>query len=153
MKLLQIIISPGHDYWVPKGGPAHQHGTQSPSEVDCVAGFGLVGDRYFHGKPNRKGQVTFFDYDVLQQIREQFDLPQLPASLLRRNLVVVGADLSTLLGQQFELQGVQFEGRQECRPCGWMDRMIAPGAKSFMSQGFRGGLRARVLTNGKLQVG
>ncbi len=150
MKLIQIVISPGHDYWVQKGEPTLQHGTQCPTEVVCDAGRGIVGDRYYHDKPNRKGQVTFMAADVVEQVRDQFDLPDLDPSLFRRNLIVADADLSRLLGQRFVLQGVEFEGSQECRPCDWMDRMIAPGVRAFLSKQFRGGLRAKVCTSGRL---
>ncbi|MDA8743324.1 MOSC domain-containing protein [Rubripirellula amarantea] len=150
MKLTKIIVSPGHDYWVGKGELTLQHGTQSPNEVVCEAGKGLVGDRYYHGRSNRKGQVTFIDEAVINAIRQRFDLAELDDSLFRRNLIVSGADLSTFLGKRFELQGVEFEGSQECRPCDWMDRMIAPGVKEFLQENFRGGLRAKVITSGRL---
>lgn len=152
MKLIQIVISPGHDYWVRKGEPTLQHGTQSPTEVVCEAGRGIVGDRYYHGKPDRKGQVTFLDAAVVEAIRDRFELPDLDPSLFRRNLIVAGADLSSLLGQRFELQGVEFEGSQECRPCDWMDRMIAPGVREFLKKEFRGGLRAKVRSTGTLRL-
>lgn len=152
MQLHQIVISPGHDYWVRKGEATLQHGTQSPEVVVCEAGRGLVGDRYYHGRQNRKGQVTFIDKAVIQDIRDRFDLPELNAGLLRRNLVVAEADLSALLGKRFELQGVEFEGSQECRPCDWMDRMIAPGVKDYLAEHFRGGLRAQVCSTGRLVI-
>jgi len=48
------------------------------------------------------------------------------------------------------VQGVTFAGVGECSPCHWMDDAIAPGAEAGL-QG-RGGLRARILTSGKLRV-
>jgi len=38
---------------------------------------------------------------------------------------------------------------EECRPCYWMDRAIAPGAHEFLKG--RGGLRAKILTDGQLR--
>jgi len=38
---------------------------------------------------------------------------------------------------------------EECRPCYWMDRAIAPGAEQFLKG--RGGLRARIFSNGELR--
>jgi len=66
----------------------------------------------------------------------------------RRNIIVRGIDLNELIDQDFEVQGVRFHGTQECRPCYWMNRAIAPGAEEFLKG--RGGLRAKILTNGKL---
>lgn len=147
-----IFISPGHDYWTQEGAGRMTHGIQSVSQAECVAGRGIRGDRYFEKRLNHKGQVTFIDAVVVDELRRQFKLPQLPASILRRNLVVRGATLASLLGKTFLFQGVLFEGAQECTPCQWMDRVIAPGAKNFLADHFRGGLRAKILTNGLIRV-
>ena len=147
-----IYISAGHDYWTTSGQPKLTHGIESLDQVVCVAGRGLLGDRYFNGKANHKGQVTFMDGAVIDEIGIQFNLPHLDACIFRRNLIVRGVKLSDWLGRRFEFQGIQFEGIQECRPCKWMDRMVAEGAQDFMKQNFRGGLRARILTDGILSL-
>ncbi|WP_343123304.1 MOSC domain-containing protein [Verrucomicrobium sp. BvORR034] len=113
---------------------------------------GLKGDRYFGYRPSYKGQVTFFDLKTLQEIGDLFKLPKLPASVFRRNLIVEGLDLRACLGRRFIFQGVLFEGSQECKPCHWMDRAVAPGTETFMKAQFRGGLRAKILENGVLHV-
>lgn len=152
-RLLHIFISPGHDYWGRQGEGRLQHGIQSVPEVECVAGRGLRGDRYFLKKPGHKGQVTFFESEVVEEIREQFKLPKLPASVFRRNLIVQGIELKHWLGRRFSFQGIEFEGAQECKPCDWMNRVITDGAEAFLKPRFRGGLRAKVLTDGVLRVG
>lgn len=87
---------------------------------------------------------------AVEEIRAEFGLPGLSASMFRRNLIVDSPPLSELLGNRFWIQGVELEGTQECTPCRWMDRMVAEGAKKFMSEKFRGGLRARILNDGVL---
>lgn len=77
MQLIKIFISSGHDYWVRSGERTLQYGTQSPAEVRCEAGKGLVGDRYYHGKPSQRGQVTFMDLAVIEEIMAEFQLPDL----------------------------------------------------------------------------
>lgn len=149
--LRHIFVSPGHDYWGRQGEGRMQHGIREVEEIECVAGMGLRGDRYFNYRPNFKGQVTFFDARIVGEVREHFKLPKLPASIFRRNLIVEGVDLNEWNGRRFQLQGVEFEGAQECRPCEWMDRVIAPGGENFLKGGFRGGLRARILTSGFLR--
>lgn len=151
-ELQQIFVSAGHDYWGRQGEGRLQHGITSLSEVDCVAGMGLRGDRYFGVRPDYKGQVTFFDAAVVEEIRLLFKLPKLPASVFRRNLIVSGIRLAEWKHRSFRWQGVEFEGSQECTPCEWMDRVIAPGARSYLKTNFRGGLRAKVLTSGTLRV-
>jgi len=149
--LHHIYISEGHDYWGKRGEGRMCHGVSEPGEVECVAGMGLRGDRYFGFRADFKGQVTFFDLAVVEAVREKFRLPELPASVFRRNLVVSGIDLGSCIGRKFTLQGIEFEGTQECRPCHWMDRVIDEGAKTFLKEDFRGGLRAKVLTSGILR--
>lgn len=150
-RLLEIIISPGHDYWGRQGQGRLQSGVIQCQEIECVAGKGLRGDRYFGYRENFKGQVTFFDHTVYERIKTLFKLPRLPASIFRRNLIVAGADLGSLIGRQFRFQDVLFEGTQECHPCHWMDRAVADGVEEFMKSEARGGLRARVLTSGLLR--
>lgn len=120
------------------------------SEVECVAGSGLVGDRFFDFKQNYKGQATFFSSEVFEEICQQLGAAGKSPSVTRRNVITAGVDLNSLIGKKFILQGVEFEGVCECSPCHWMDHAIAPGAEAAL-QG-RGGLRARILTGGKLRV-
>lgn len=152
-ELRHIYLSSGHDYWGKQGEGRLQHGIQEVSEAECVVGRGLRGDRYFEKKPGHKGQVTFFDAQVVEDIRTRFRLPKLPASVFRRNLVVSGICLSEWLGRRFVFQGIVFEGTQECKPCHWMDRVIADGAEAYLSAVFRGGLRAKIITGGMLKAG
>jgi len=152
-ELVAIYVSRGHDYWGKQGEGRLQHGIESLDQVECVAGKGLVGDRYFSYRSGFKGQVTFFDLETLEEIRKEFKLPRLPGSVFRRNLIVRGVNLSEWLGKRFTFQGVEFEGAQECKPCDWMNRVISPGAEDFMKKGFRGGLRARINTSGVLRRG
>ena len=69
--------------------------------------------------------------------------------MVRRNVITRGVNLNDLIGQDFEAQGVRFHGMEDCRPCYWMDRAIAPGAEQFLKG--RGGLRARIFSNGELR--
>jgi molybdopterin synthase catalytic subunit len=152
-ELVEIWISPGNDFRGHHGGPRGEHGIESVARVECVAGMGLKGDRYFGYKPDFKGQVTFFDADAVDALRDHFQRPDLSAGVFRRNVIVRGVDLSAWVGKRFRFQGVEFEGSEECKPCYWMDQAVAPGAEEFLKTRFRGGLRARILTDGALEVG
>jgi len=152
-ELEAIYVSPGHDYWGKHGEGRLQHGINSLNEVECVASMGLRGDRYFSYRPDYKGQVTFFSAEIVDEVRQHFKLRNLPSSVFRRNLIVRGVDLKCWMGKRFRFQDVEFEGSQECRPCYWMDRAIAPGGEDFLKGGFRGGLRARVISSGILRIG
>jgi len=118
------------------------------SEIECVAGHGIRGDRYFDFKDNYKGQITFFSLEVFDELCRAMQIQACSPSLARRNVITRGVDLNELIGQEFEVQGVRFLGMEECRPCYWMDSAFAPGAQEFLKG--RGGLRAKILTNGEL---
>jgi len=150
--LLEIWISPGNDFRGRHGLERLEHSVHGLQEVECVAGMGLRGDRYFGCKPDFKGQVTFFDAAAVQAVRGQFSQPGLSSAVFRRNLIVRGVDLGEWVGKRFRFQGVEFEASEECKPCYWMDTAVAPGTEEFLKANFRGGLRARVLSDGILRV-
>jgi molybdopterin synthase catalytic subunit len=152
-ELVEIWISPGNDFRGRHGLGRLDHGIQSLSEVECVAGMGLRGDRYFGYQPDYKGQVTFLDAGLVQAVRDRFSRPDLSGSAFRRNLIVRGIDLAEWEGRRFRFQGVEFEGSEECKPCYWMDAAVAPGAEDFLKADHRGGLRARILSDGVLRIG
>lgn len=150
--LHEIWISPGNDFRGHHGMPRGEHGITSVHEIGCVAGMGLKGDRYFGYKPDFKGQVTFFDADVVDAVRERTGNQDLSSGEFRRNLIVRGVRLGDWVGKRFRFQGVEFEGSEECKPCYWMDEAVAPGTEEFLKSSCRGGLRARILTDGVLRV-
>lgn len=146
----RIFISPGHNFFGHQGQAAGDFPTIEVGEVECVAGQGLVGDRFFNFKDNYKGQVTFFAAEVFDDVCQQLAVSGKLAGVARRNVITRGVDLNALVGRKFVVQGIAFEGVCECSPCHWMDEAIAPGAEAAL-QG-RGGLRARILTDGKLRA-
>jgi MOSC domain-containing protein YiiM len=150
MKICRLFISPGHNFFGHHGQPAGENPTVEVAEVECVAGQGLVGDRFFGFKENYKGQITFFSSEVFEDVCQKLGATGKSPGLTRRNVITAGVDLNTLIGQKFAVQGIEFEGVCECSPCHWMDDAIAPGAEAAL-QGC-GGLRAKILTNGKLRV-
>jgi MOSC domain-containing protein YiiM len=147
----RIYISSGHNFFGRHRQPAGEHPATEVTDVKCRAGFGLEGDRFYGYRPDYKGQVTFFKWETLLAARENFGLPTLAPSVFRRNVVVEGIDLDQLLARRFTLGGVEFEGTGEARPCHWMNAAVAPGAEDWLMG--RGGLRAKVLTDGNLSVG
>jgi molybdopterin synthase catalytic subunit len=150
--LLEIWISAGNDFRGRHEKGRLDHGIVGVSEIECVAGMGLRGDRYFGYKPDFKGQVTFFDAAAVDAARLKFSQPNLSSSVFRRNLIVRGVDLRAWMGKRFRFQGIDFEASEECKPCYWMDEAVAPGAEAFLKENFRGGLRARILTDGVLKA-
>jgi len=149
MKISRIYISPEHNYFGHHEKPAGQAPTISCDEVECVAGKGLKGDRFFGWKEDFKGQVTFFAEEVWERLCEQMQVTDKDAGVFRRNIITRGIDLNTLIGKEFEVQGIRFLGTQEAAPCYWMNQAFAPGAEKALHG--NGGLRAKVLSDGTLR--
>lgn len=144
----QLFISPGHNYFGHHGRPAGENPVVAVESIECVAGRGLRGDRFFDFKDDYKGQVTFFAMEVLETLRYELNLPAAQPQATRRNVFVRGANLNSLIGQTFEIQGVRFAGVEESKPCHWMNAALGVGAEEWLRG--RGGLRARILSDGSL---
>ena len=120
------------------------------SELRCLAGRGIEGDRFLDYKPDYKGQITFFADEIYQELCARLDVWDKPPSVFRRNVITSGVDLNTLIAQEFEIQGIRFLGTAECSPCHWQDGAFAPGTEEALQN--HGGLRAKILTDGVLRV-
>ena len=149
IQIHRLFISEHHNFFGHHGQPAGQHPVREVNQIECVAGRGIRGDRFFDFKENYKGQITFFSLEVFETLQRELSLPQAQPSATRRNAFVAGVDLNSLVSQEFELQGIRFAGVEQCKPCHWMDSALGPGAEAWL-QG-RGGLRARILSDGVLQ--
>jgi MOSC domain-containing protein YiiM len=149
MTVEHIYISPEHNYFGHHGQPAGTSPIIELDEASLVAGKGIEGDRFFAWKEDYKGQITFFSHEVYQDVCASLGVINVPPSVFRRNVIVSGIDLNSLIDQEFELQGIRFRGICECSPCHWMDEAFHPGAESALKG--RGGLRARILTSGILR--
>ena len=147
-EILHIFLSPGHSFAGRYGKEPLDEPMCEVPHVECVAGSGLLGDRYFGHKPDYKGQATFFAMETHEAMIERFSLHDLHPSAYRRNIITRGLDLNALIGQEFELQGVRFIGTEEAKPCLWMNRAVADGAEAALRG--HGGLRARIVTDGTL---
>jgi len=121
----------------------------SVDEVAAVAGRGLEGDRYESGRgtfsgPGRGYQLTLVEAEVLDEI----DLPWAEA---RRNVVTRGIGLNGLVGRRFKVGSAECVGRRLCEPCAHLEKLARPGLLRPLVH--RGGLRADILTDGRIHVG
>jgi MOSC domain-containing protein YiiM len=149
IRVCQLFISSGHNFFGHHGGPAGNHPALEMTQLECVAGRGIRGDRFFDFKENYKGQITLFSVEVFEALRRELNLLQAQPGATRRNAFVSGVDLNTLVGVEFQVQDLRFAGVEQCKPCHWMNSAVGAGAEDWL-QG-RGGVRARILTDGVLQ--
>jgi MOSC domain-containing protein YiiM len=150
VEVCHLYISGGHNFFGHHGREPDDFPAIEVPEIECVAGHGIRGDRFFDYKDDYKGQITFFSLEVFGELCAALRLHDCSPASVRRNVMTRDVDLNKLIDQDFEVQGVRFYGTGECRPCYWMDSAIGPGAEKFL-QG-RGGLRARILSDGILRL-
>ena len=123
----------------------------------ALAGRGLEGDRYAAGIgsysrwPGRGRAVTLIAAEALAEAESIFGV-RVSAGEHRRNLVVAGADLRSLLGGRFRIGGALFEGARVCAPCKYLVRVTGQ-ERVFEALVGRGGIRAEVVEGGRLAVG
>lgn len=150
MKLLHLYISEEHNFAGHHGGPAGTCPVREVPRIECVAGRGIRGDRYFDHKEDYKGQITFFAHEAYEELCRRLAIRDKPSWVFRRNVITRGVDLNSLIGEEFEVQGVRFLGMEESKPCYWMDHAFGPGAREALNG--NGGLRAKILSNGTLHA-
>ncbi|MEM7673243.1 MAG: MOSC domain-containing protein [Verrucomicrobiota bacterium] len=144
-------ISDGHNFLGHHGKEPGQNLAIKCESVQCKAGQGLVGDRFFGYKSDYKGQITFLEREQIGVLEKELQLTDINPAKFRRNIITYGIDLNTLIGRTFALGALRFQGVEECRPCYWMDYAVAEGAEKFLRG--KGGLRARILSDGALTPG
>jgi MOSC domain-containing protein YiiM len=149
VEICHLYISQGHNFFGHHGRAPDAYPAVEVPSVECVAGHGIRGDRFFDYREDYKGQITFFSLEVFDELCRALELHHSSPALVRRNVITRDVDLGELIGQEFEVQSVRFQGMGECRPCYWMNQAIAPGAEEFLKG--RGGLRARILSDGILR--
>ena len=149
VEVCHLYVSAGHNFVGHHGREPDAYPVIELPEIECVAGQGIRGDRYFDFKDDYKGQITFFALEIFDELCTALQLEGCSPALARRNVITRGVHLNDLIGTEFEIQGVRLFGMEECRPCYWMDRAFAPGAHEFLKG--RGGLRAKILSDGKLR--
>lgn len=118
--------------------------------MECRAGHGIRGDRFWDHAEDYAGQITFFAEEVHVGLLRALGLAPWSPAAYRRNVVTRGVDLTALIGKEFAVQGVRFQGMAECKPCYWMDQAVGAGADAWLRG--RGGLRAKILSDGPLRV-
>jgi hypothetical protein len=149
VEICHLYISSGHNFVGHHGREPDTHPMIEVPAIECVTGRGIRSDRYFDFKDDYKGQITFFSLEVFDELCAALGVHDCSPAATRRNVITHGVDLNEFIGGDFEIQGVDFHGIEECRPCYWMDRALAPGAHEFLKG--RGGLRAKILRDGELR--
>jgi hypothetical protein len=119
--------------------------------VRAIPGRGLEGDRHVIGAGTfPSGPPGSALTLIAAEVCESFS-PPLEPSEHRRNLVTRGIDLNGLVGQEFSVGAVRCRGMRLCEPCTVVQRYA--GRAVLRALVHRGGLRADILTDGRIHRG
>ncbi|WP_458116066.1 MOSC domain-containing protein [Arthrobacter sp. D2-10] len=155
VEILHLLVSPQHAYFGRARDGAAEVSTLDADKADVVAGKGIVGDRFFGKAAHMDAAVTLFPVEALEAIAAELGAGPFDPLLTRRNVILRGAHLAPLIGQEFALESggdsVTLRCGRPAHPCVWMDRMLAPGAHAAMRG--RGGVRCQPLSTGSLHTG
>jgi MOSC domain-containing protein YiiM len=125
---------------------------QSVASAVALANRGLRGDRYANAKNRRSAdyQLTLIESEYIEAFARSSGLA-LTLDMPRRNLVTQGVRLNELCGERFTVGDVIVEGVRLCEPCGlFAKRTFKEVLRYFVH---KGGLRARILSEGSIHVG
>jgi MOSC domain-containing protein len=127
-------------------------------QAQALAGRGLAGDRYAAKAGTftpSDGARPGYDLTLIQaEILDEFVLPgggRLGYAEARRNIVTRGIDLNALVGRRFRVGTAECLGQRLCEPCSHLERLTTTGVLRGLIH--RGGLRADVLTDGRIDAG
>ncbi|MCE9628856.1 MAG: MOSC domain-containing protein [Candidatus Vogelbacteria bacterium] len=131
----------------------------SVQAVNAITGRGLEGDRYKDGRgafsKHRVGEtfrdVSLIAVEAIAEANKEVEIPFSPEDT-RRNILTERVDLNTLVGQEFSVGDVRMLGVELCTPCNRPSALAKKPGFETAFQG-RGGLRARILTDGVIIVG
>jgi hypothetical protein len=131
--------------------PSAGQAIQCPERVTAIAGQGLDGDRHVVGRGTFPSGVSGSALTLIQaEVCESFDPPLTPDEH-RRNLVIRGIELNTLVGHEFIVGEVLCRGMRLCEPCTVIDGYASRSLLRPLVH--RGGLRADILSGGEIRLG
>lgn len=130
-------------------------------EATCVAGRGIVGDRYYLGtgtyspKPDVR-EVTLIEQEALDAlVRNDPPLQAGPIALTpeehRRNLTVRGVPLNHLVGRRFRVGEVVLRGGRLNFPCKYLEELL--GKAVYLPLYNRSGLNCSIERGGIIRPG
>jgi MOSC domain-containing protein YiiM len=148
-RLLNGPLRPGVVTWIGLR-PARRADPTAVAQATLDPDCGLIGDHYRSGG-QRTRQVTLIQGEHLTAIAGYLGLTRLPPEQLRRNIVVDGINLLALQGTRFRLGPTVLEATGACHPCSRMEEVLGPGGYNAVRG--HGGITARIVTGGQIQLG
>ncbi|KPF57404.1 sulfurase [beta proteobacterium AAP51] len=156
MKTIRDLLKPPHVTGRVEALVVRGHSRQPARRIvatQALAGIGLADDRLGQrGEAELSTrQVTLIQHEHLAVIAVLAGVAEVDVVALRRNLVVSGINLIALKNARIHVGGALLEIVGPCQPCSRMEEAVGPGAYAAMRG--HGGMTARVIESGAIQVG
>ena len=130
--------------------PRRGSAMQVVDSATLVEGRGLEGDHRAE-KRGTKRQITLIQWEHLSVIATLCGREALDPSLLRRNIAIMGINISALKASRFRVGAAVLEGTGCCHPCSRMEQNLGPGG--YNSVRGHGGITASVIESGEVKRG
>ena len=121
------------------------------TEIDLVAGKGIVGDRHFKDYNDPFNQLSIIESENIDEynFKNKLNIPHLS---FRRNIVTKGMILNDLVGKRIKIGSVKLEVIDLCRPCRYLSDKLKRNdiIKEFLR---KGGIRCQIMNDGKISLG
>lgn len=130
--------------------PARNAPLVARETVRLQAHSGVEGDHYETHHDGAR-QATFIAAEDIDAVASFLGRSDVHPDLLRRNFVTRGINLLALKGRRFRMGTAVFETSGECAPCSRMETNLGQGG--FNAMRGRGGITARIVEGGAVQIG
>ena len=139
-KVIEIAVSENHG-----------KSMKSVSSIESIAGKGLLNDRHFKKKNEKKSQITLIEIENINYYN-QISGSSIPPKDFRRNIITEGIKLNELVGNEFFIGKVKVKAHDLCRPCKYLQELL--NQKNLVKELLtKGGLRCEILASGNIIVG
>ena len=121
------------------------------TEIDLVAGKGIVGDRHFKDFNDPYNQLSIIESENIDEYNFKNKL-NIPLLNFRRNIVTKGIRLNDLVQKRIKIGSVTLEVIDLCRPCQHLSEKLERNdiIKEFLR---KGGVRCQIINDGKISIG
>ena len=120
------------------------------SEIDLIAGKGVVGDRHFKDYNDPLNQLSIIECENINEYNIKYNL-NIPHLNFRRNIVTRGIKLNELVGKKISIGTVNLDVIDLCRPCRHLSEKL--GRNDIIKEFLRkGGIRCQIMNDGKISL-
>ena len=120
------------------------------TEINLIAGKGIVGDRHFKDYNDPFNHLTIIESENIDayNLKNKLNIPYLN---FRRNIVSKGIKLNELVEKKIKIGSVELEVIDLCRPCRHLSEKLIRNdiIKEFLR---KGGIRCQIKNNGIISL-